>query len=437
MGEFDGLPDEAAAAARGPGRRGILAWCFFDWANSAFPTVIVTFIFAAYFTRAIAETPETGTAQWGWAMSASALLVALIGPVLGAVADQGGRRKPWLAATTALCVAATAALWFVVPGPGLLVLALVLVAFANAAFELGQVFYNAMLPDLTPERRLGRISGWAWGLGYAGGLVCLGLSYLLFVQPERPLFGLDRETAEQVRIMGPLVALWFLVFALPLFVWTPDRPASGRPLAALVRDGLKTLWGTLANLDRHRNVARFLIARMIYTDGLNTLFLFGGIYAAGVFGMGYDEILVFGIVLNVAAGLGATAFAWLDDWLGAKPTIVVAVLGLFVFGAAILLIDSKPWLYVYGCLIGTVTGPAQAASRSLMARLAPADMRGEMFGLYALSGRATAFVGPFLVGWVTLWSGSQRIGMATILPFFLVGLVLLLPVRAPGGSRLR
>ena len=138
MDEFDGLPDEAAAAARGPGRRGILAWCFFDWANSAFPTVIVTFIFAAYFTRAIAETPETGTAQWGWAMSASALLVALIGPVLGAVADQGGRRKPWLAATTALCVAATAALWFVAPGPRLLVLALVLVALANAAFELAR-----------------------------------------------------------------------------------------------------------------------------------------------------------------------------------------------------------------------------------------------------------------------------------------------------------
>jgi UMF1 family MFS transporter len=418
------------------GRRGIFAWCLFDWANSAFPTVIITFVFAAYFTRAIAETPEVGTAQWGWTMSASALIVALLSPVLGAVADQGGRRKPWLAVTTGACVATSAALWFVAPGPALLVLALVLVAVANAAFEMGQVFYNAILPDIVPPGRLGRISGWAWGLGYAGGLVCLALVYLLFVQPERPLFGLNRESAEQVRIAGPLVALWFLVFALPLFLWTPDRTGSGRPFAMLVRDGLGTLWRTLVNLGRYRNIARFLIARMIYIDGLNTLFLFGGIYAAGTFDMGYDEILVFGIVLNVAAGLGAAGFAWLDDWLGAKPTIVVSVLGLCVFGAAILLIDSKPWFYVYGCLIGTVAGPTQSASRSLMARLAPADMRAEMFGLYALSGRATAFVGPALVGWVTLWSGSQRIGMATTLAFFLVGLALLLPLRAPGGSGL-
>ena len=257
---------------------------------------------------------------------------------------------------------------------------------------------------------------------------------VLFVWPEPPLFGLDPAAAEPVRIVGPMVALWFLVFAVPLFVWTPDRPASGLPFGAALGQGLRKLRGTLSNLGPHRNVVLFLVARMAYTDGLNTLFAFGGIYAAGTFAMDIEEILIFGIVLNLAAGLGAAAFAWLDDWLGAKPTVILAVLGLTVFGAAILLIESKVWFYVLGGLIGVVAGPAQAASRSLMAHLAPADKRTEMFGLYALSGKATAFIGPALVGWVTLLSGSQRVGMATILVFFVVGIALLLPVRAPGAS---
>jgi UMF1 family MFS transporter len=353
---------------------------------------------------------------------------------LGAVADQDRRRKPWLAVTSAVCIAASAGLWLVAPEASSLLLALVLVAVANAAFELGQVFYNAMLPEVSRAERLGRVSGWAWGLGYAGGLACLGLSLVLFVQPEPPLFGLDADAAEQIRIVGPLVAVWFLVFALPLFIWTPDRRASGQSLGVSLRQGLAQLWHTLSHLRRYRDIALFLLARMIYIDGLNTLFAFGGIYAAGTFAMDYEEILVFGIILNVAAGLGAAAFAWLDDWLGPKPTIVLAVLGLTVFGAAILLIESKTWFYIFGCLIGSVMGPAQAASRSLLARMAPAEIRTELFGLYALTGKATAFVGPALVATVTLWSGSQRLGMATILVFFLVGIALLLPVRAPGPA---
>ncbi len=412
-------------------RRAVVSWCLFDWANSAFPTLIVTFVFAAYFTRSIAATPEQGTAQWGTAISLSALFVAIASPVLGAVADQGGRRKPWLLVTSVLCIAPSALLWFVAPGLQWVWLPLALVALGNASFEMGQVFYNAMLPEIAPPSHLGRLSGWAWGLGYAGGLVCLTLALVFFVQPEDPLFGLRKESAEHVRITGPLVALWFAVFAIPLFLWTPDKPASGLSYAQAIRTGLATLAGTLRHLRRFRNVAYFLVARMIYTDGLNTLFAFGGIYAAGSFGMTFDEILVFGILLNIAAGLGAAAFAWIDDWIGPKRTVIIALLGLMSFSAAILLVGDKLWFYLLGCAIGALIGPAQAASRSFMARLAPADMRTEMFGLYALSGKATAFVGPALVGWVTLWSDSQRAGMATILAFFLVGLVLLLPVRPP------
>ena len=413
------------------GRRAALAWCLYDWANSAFPTVIVTFVFAAYVTQGVAPDPETGTGQWGMALSLSGLAVALLAPILGAVADKGGRRKVWIALFSLICVAASACLWWVRPDQEFLLLALLLVAIANLGFEFAQVFYNAMLPDLVEEGRLGRLSGWAWGLGYAGGLACLAICLVLFVMPDVPWFGLDKAAAEQVRITGPFVALWFALFAIPLFLFAPDRPVSRIPMGQAVTEGLSTLVATLKELPRQGQVGRFLLARMIYADGLNTLFAFGGIYAAGSFGMEFQEILIFGILLNVTAGLGAAAFAWIDDWIGAKTTILIAVVALTLFGAGILLVESKLLFYVLGCALGVFIGPAQAASRSLMARLAPPEARNELFGLYALTGKATAFVGPALVGWVTLWSGSQRLGMATILVFFLVGLAILWPLKAP------
>jgi UMF1 family MFS transporter len=419
-------------AARAKARRATIAWCFYDWANSAYPTVIVTFVFAAYYTRSVAETPESGTGDWGLAMSLSGLVVAVLAPVLGAVADQGGRRKPWIGLFTGLAVISGALLWWIEPEPAFAVAALALVALGNAAFEFGQVFYNAMLPDVASRERLGRISGWAWGLGYAGGLVCLALSLVLFVQPEHPIFGLDREQAEQVRITGPFAALWFAAFSWPLFVFTPDRPGAAPPLRQAVAQGLRTLASTLKSLPRRGQIGRFLLARMLYTDGLNTLFAFGGIYAAGTFGMTFEEILIFGILLNITAGLGAAAFGWVDDIFGAKRTIVIAVAALTFLGALILVVESRSAFVVLGCLIGVFLGPAQSASRTLMARLAPAEIRTELFGLYALSGKVTAFLGPALVGGVTVWADSQRAGMATILIFFVAGLVLLWPLREPG-----
>ncbi len=416
---------------QGADARALAAWCLYDWANSAFPTVIVTFVFSNYFARAVASSPETATAQWGAAISLSGLAVAVLAPVLGAVADLAGRRKPWLLLFTLLCIIMGAGLWTVAPDQRFVIRALVLVALANAAFEFGQVFYNAMLPDLAPRSMVGRISGWAWGLGYAGGLVCLVLCLVVFIWPDPPLFGLDAGAAEPVRATMLLASGWYLVFALPLFVITPDRAASGMPLGRAIVSGLGVLFETLRALPKHANTARFLLARMLYTDGLNTLFVLGGIYAAGTFGMDTQEILIFAILLNVTAGLGAAAFGWLDDWIGAKRTILIAVAALALFGSLILLVQSKLWFYLLGAVIGVFIGPAQSASRSMMARLAPADLRTEMFGLYALSGKATAFIGPALVGWVTLWAGSQRIGMATIIVFFAAGWLLLLPVREP------
>ncbi len=420
-------PRADAKASRGA----VAAWCLFDWANSAFPTVIITFVFAQYVTKVVAVDEIAGTEAWGLMISLSALGIAILAPIMGAIADHSGRRKPWIFVFMLICLMVGAGLWWVKPGPEYLLLALVLVAVSNAAFEFGQVFYNAMLPDLAPGRLLGRISGWAWACGYAGGIACLVICLLAFALPEQPILGLDTESYEQVRITGPFVAIWFLVFALPMFLLTPDRPATRLSAGQAIRRGLGTLLGTIRQLPRYGNIARFLLARLFYIDGLNTLFAFGGIYAAGTFGMEFQEILIFGILLNVTAGLGAVAFAWVDDWFGSKPTILIAVAGLTVFGAAILVVESKLWFYVLGCVIGIFIGPAQAASRTMMARLAPPDMQTEMFGLFAFSGKVTAFMGPALVGAVTAAADSQRVGMATILVFFLVGMLLMLPVKEP------
>jgi len=409
-------------------RRGLFGWCLYDWANSAFPTVITTFVFSAYFTKAIAADEISGTAQWGIAISLSGLFVALLSPFLGAIADHGGRRKPWMFVLTLLCVVASALLWLARPETNFIILALSLVALANFAFEMAMVFYNAMLPDLVPRQRIGRLSGWGWGLGYAGGLVCLGLILVLLVQAETPIFGLDKESFEHIRATGPMVAIWMAVFAAPFFLWTPDRPDQGISFAAALKRGIATLIDTFRRVREYSQIVRFLIARMMYTEGLNTLFTFGGIYAAGTFGMEFDELILFGIALNVTAGLGAAAFAWVDDRIGPKRTILIAVTGLTVLGAVLLFVEGKALFWTFALPLGIFVGPAQAASRTMMARLAPPRMMTEMFGLYALSGKATAFLGPALLAWMTVVFASQRAGMAVIMVFFLLGLVLLMGV---------
>lgn len=411
-------------------KRGIVAWCVYDWANSSFPAVISTFVFATYFTEVVAPSTTLGTAMWSWSVTLSALAIAVFSPILGSIADAAGRRKPWVFVCTAVAVVATFALWEVRPEPAYALLGLVLYGVANAGFEIGIVFYNAMLADIVPETRLGRVSGWGWGAGYAGGLVCLIIILFLFVQTDTPLFGLGKAEFENVRVAGPLAAIWMAVFAIPLFIWTPDAPKRRRGAAA-VREGLKELADSFRNVRRYRNILRYLIAHMIYADGLNTLFAFGGIYAAGSFGMDTAEVVIFGIALNITAGLGAASFAWVDDWIGAKRTVAIALVGLIACGAAILIAHEKAAFWVLALLLGIFFGPAQAASRSLMARLAPPELRAQMFGLYAMSGKATAFVGPFLLGTVTLAFDSQRAGMATVLAFFLVGLAILWTVKEP------
>jgi len=423
-----------------PGRRrdwrGEAAWCFYDWANSAFPTVVVTFVFSAYFAKGVASSEIEGTAYWGWAQSLSGIAIAIASPVFGAIADHTGRRKPWIAAFSVLCIVASALLWYARPDSSYVVFALMTFAVANFAFEVGTVFYNAMLPDLAPLDRIGRLSGWGWGLGYFGGLVCLVVTLFAFVQADPTVFGLDRGASEHVRVVGPLVAVWFAVFSAPLFLYTPDRNPRSVPIFQAVAAGLGTLIETIRRMRDYRDIAKFMLARLFYVDAMNTLFAFGGIYAAGTFGMDIGEIIQFGIALNVAAGLGAIAFAWIDDWIGSKPTILISVIGLIGLGTPLLFVEGKTWFWLLALPLGIFMGPAQAASRSLMARMAPAEMTTEMFGLFAFSGKATAFMGPAVLAWATVEFASQRAGMATVVGFLIIGFVLMTLVREPvsGGS---
>jgi UMF1 family MFS transporter len=423
-----GGPGPQPAAARW---LALLSWCAFDWANSSFPTVITTFVFAAFFAKKVAVDPIAGTSQWAYAMSLSALAIALASPPLGAIADAIGRHKPWVGAFTLVCVGATALLWFARPGVSMLPI-LLCAALANFAFEMSTVFYNAMLPDLAPPGQMGRLSGWGWGLGYAGGLVCLLIALVTLVQPDPPLFGLDAAAFEPVRATALLVAVWFGLFSLPLFLFTPDMPATGLSWQPAVRQGIATLATTVRILgSTHRPILLYLIAHMLYADGLTTLFAVGGIYAAVTFGMDFRELLLFGISLNITAGIGAFAFGWVDDAIGPKRTIVIALGAIIAIGLGMLFVEGKTAFWALAVALGIFFGPAQSASRSLMAKLAPVGLVAETFGLYALAGKATAFLGPAVFGWVTGLFHSQRAGLATVLVFLLTGLLLLLPVQDP------
>ncbi|MBB3897128.1 MFS transporter [Roseococcus suduntuyensis] len=411
------------------------AWASYDWANSAFPTVISTFVIAAYFTQGIAPDPVTGQVMWGWMQALVGLGIAVLSPLMGAIADAGGRRRALLAMSTVLMAAFTASIWFAEPAPGYALWALACVALATLAFEVGTVFYNAMLPDVASRARIGRVSGIGWGLGYAGGLACLVACLVLLVQPDPPILPLDRGAAEHVRATALLVAVWILVFAWPVLVWVPDPPRVRRGWGAAARAGLAELLALIRRLPARPPVLRFLLARLFYTDGLNVLFVFGAVFAAGVFGMGFEEILLFGIALNVTGGIGAVAGGWVEERIGAKPTILAALLALMVVGGAMLTVESKAVFWVLGVSLGLFFGPAQAGSRSLMAQLAPPAEMAAHFGLFALSGRATSFLGPAALAIVTEATGSQRWGMAVVLVLLGVGLALLLTVRAPPVAR--
>lgn len=403
----------------------LFAWAIFDWANSAFPTIITTFVFATYFSEKVAINKIIGSSQWGKAIGIASLFIAILSPILGAIADNEGRRKPWLAFFSLLCIVATALLWYAKPDPSYTHYTLLMVILGTIGMEVGMVFYNAMLKELVPDKYVGRASGWSWGLGYFGGLSALVVALVVFIDHGAAWFGLSSSQAEHIRICGPLVAAWFLIFGWPLFAFTPDRPSTGLGIQGAARAGLKSLYTTIKSLKQYKEIAKFLLARILYIDGLNTIFAFGGIYAAGTFNMSMSEVIEFGIAMNVGAGLGAMLFGWLDDYKGSKPTVLISLVLMMISGSGMLLATSKTTFWILGMILSLCVGPIQSASRSIMVHLAPPELITELFGLYAFSGKATAFMGPWIFGFMTLAFNSQRIGMSSTMLFLLVGAVIL------------
>jgi UMF1 family MFS transporter len=443
-----------------PPRAAVTAWIFFDWAAQPYFTLITTFVFAPYFATHVASDAAQGQALWGFATAAAGLVIALLSPVLGAIADASGRRKPWIAAFGALLVIGSSLMWLGKPGdPSVIPPLLIAYGIATIGVEFATVFNNAMMPTLVPPDRIGRLSGTGWATGYIGGILSLILVLgFLAASPQTgrtlfgfmPLFGLDPVSHQGDRITGPLTALWFMIFVLPMFLLTPDYPAR-RPVREALREGLTDLRQTLSELPKHRSMAAFLLANMVYTDGLVSLFAFGGIYAAGTFGWNTIQIGSFGILLAIAGSFGAWIGGKLDDRLGPKRVISGALIILLLSAIWILTVDrdhvllmqvappvpggglfaataEKVYLLL-GCLIGMAGGPLQAASRSLLIRMAPKDRIAQYFGLFALTGKVTSFVGPLLIGFVTWVTASQKAGMAVLVVFFLAGLLLLRRVR--------
>ncbi|MBY5635609.1 MFS transporter [Rhizobium leguminosarum] len=439
--------------------KGIWGWMFFDWAAQPFFTVVTTFIFGPYFVSRLTDDPVSAQTTWSNMATISSVIIALLSPVLGSIADQSGARKPWIGFFAIIKIASLFCLWFAAPGSPVLY-PVIFMILASISAEFSIVFNDSMMPRLVGKHEVGKLSNTAWGLGYLGGIIVLiAVVTLLAANPETgktilgldPLFGLDPETGQDARITGPISAVWYLIFILPMFFFTPDV-GKGLPFGTAVRSGLRELKNTLGELRERRGILKFLIARMIYQDGVNGLLILGGIFAAGMFGWATIEIGIYGIILNVVAIFGCLIAGRIDKGVGSKVTVLIsltllllATIGIISTGPGYTLFGLMPLptadsgglfgtaaekaYILYGLLIGLAFGPVQASSRSYLARSVNIDEAGRYFGIYALSGRATSFMATLLFSLVTYMSGSPRLGMATLILFLAGGLILL--IRTP------
>lgn len=437
-------------------KRGIVSWMFYDWAAQPFFTVVLTFIFGPYFASRLVDDPAAGQAAWGYTVTVSGIVIALLSPIMGSIADASGSRKKWIGFFAIIKISALSLLWFAAPGSELL-LPMLCVIFATIAAEFSVVFNDSMMPRLVNQTEIGRLSNSAWGLGYAGGLVALFIVLLLLAgNPTTgktligltPLFGLDPAVGEDARVTGPLAACWYLIFIIPMFLFTPDT-RSGLAVGAAIKTGLRELGATLKELKHRTAILKFLAARMVYQDGVNGLLALGGTFAAGMFGWKTVEMGIYGILLLMVAIFGCYVAGKLDVRFGSKKVVsislvclIVATVGIIstgpgytLFGILQLSMQDNGGLFataaekayiVFGLLIGLVFGPAQASSRSYLARSVSVDEAGRYFGLYALAGRATSFLAPMSVATITLITNSARMGMCALIVFLVAGFLLLL-----------
>lgn len=417
-----------------------LAWASWDWGQAAINAVMTTFVFTVYLTSELFGSTDHASKVLGQALTYAGFAIVLLVPVTGMRSDASGSRKRWLVWNSLAVVALTAACVFVAPDPKYLWLGAGLIAATSVFSEFASVNYNAVLTQISTPSTIGKVSGFGWGMGYVGGILALALVLFGFVDPIIDWPGANTEDSWNLRWVAIFSAIWFLVFALPIFFKIPEAAATQSERIPLL-SSYKVLFLRIKQLwQEDRNLVFFLGSSAVFRDGLAAIFTFGGVIAAGTFGFELSEVIIFAIAGNVVAAIGAILGGWLDDYVGPKLVITVSLIGLLVAGLGVFFSPDASGFWLFGLLLCLFVGPAQAAARSFLARLAPAGREGELFGLYATTGRAVSFLAPLLFTTAIAVAGSwvldgqaQRYGILGILLVLLLGLVLLLPIRAPKG----
>lgn len=414
----------------------VLAWALWDWGSAAYHAVILTFVFSVYLTDAVGDGSPAASAALGYAIGGAGLVIALVAPVIGQRADAAGRRKLSTGVWTACTIASMIGLFAIRDDPGYLWPGLVLLAIGSVVAELAQVSYNAMLAQVSTPATIGRVSGFGWAMGYVGGIVLLLVVYYGFVAGEGAtagLAGLPRDDGFNVRAVALVAAAWFLVFALPLLLLVPEAPpAAGRPARLGMVAAYRALGADLVALYREdRHTVYFLGASALFRDGLAAIFTVGSVLAVGVYGIGAGDVLLFGVAANVVAAAGAIAGGRLEDRVGPKPVIMGSLAGMIAAAVVLLVVSGPLMFWVFGLALVLFVGPAQSSSRTFLARLAPPGREGQLFGLYATTGRAVSFLAPSLFGLFVSLFDAQRAGIVGIVLVLVAGLVALWPVRPP------
>ena len=402
----------------------LIKWSLFDWAMSPFSTVIQTFIFSTYFIKSVAETENLGALYWGYVLTASGLFVALVAPILGCANDQGLSKKRSLIFFSLLCCISTACMWFIQAKPSYTLLALLLAFIGTVGSEMTYVFYNAMLPELSKKKYVGKWSGIGWGVGYLGGVVFLVLAYALVINPTFNLFNLDSSKYEHIRSTFALTALWLFLFSLPIFS-IPDTQKIHRNVIKSFYLGFKQLIKSLKNFKEDKEIFYFLIANMLFKNGIVGIYSFAGIYAVNYFNLKESELFLFAIFSNIAAGILTIFSGYIDDYFGSKKTLMFIISATTLTFFILLLNTSIIGFWVLSLLGSAFIGPIFSSSRSFMAKITPKEKENQNFGLFALSGRISSFLSPFFIGNLTYLTGSLKIGLGFNLVFFIISLIIL------------
>ena len=400
-------------------------FALYDFANSAFTTIIITFIFSTYFAKQIAPNPVLGQSYWGWTIGFTGLLVALIGPLIGSFADKKNCTEFFIKLFTIICIILTSFLWFSKPSEKYLLYTLIIVALANFFYELSLIFYNSILKRISNYNNLGKSSGFSFALGYIGGILILIVCIKIFIDNDVLPFGLSKENSENIRATSIVVALWYLFFSIPFLFSLKKKIKNKIEKSSNNIKKIKNLfWDKGLN-----NLGKFLLARMLYADGLNAIIIMGGIFAVGVFNLEIKDLLVLSVLMNITAFIGAIIGGYANDKFSSKSVIIFSLLGLIFSSAIILFIKTKIFFLIFASINGLFIGPIQSASRVFITKSIDKNNQASGFGLFALSGKLTSFIGPLLVSTLTYISNSQRIGFSAAIILLLIGLLVLLKVK--------